>query len=88
MSHLSFLVTFPHDLRPDLPLRADRIPVAGETLLLDGEPWIVNSVEWATRDDKFTVHPTLCMRPSWGLDADLRALAASGTAPEDTAPPA
>lgn len=86
MSHLSFLVTFPHHLRPDLPLRADRIPVAGESLLLDGEHWIVNGVEWATRDDRFTVHPTLRMRPSWGLEAELRALAAAASAPMDPDP--
>lgn len=77
MAYPTFLVTFPHDLRPDLPLRAERVPVPNEVLVLDGERWVVDTVEWTPGDDRFVVHPTVVVRPSVGLRADLRSLAAA-----------
>lgn len=83
MSHPTFHLTFPHGLRPNMPMSGSRVPSADEVLVLDGERWIVNSVEWqASGDDRYAVRPTLHMRPSWGLLADLRALAANH-APND-----
>lgn len=84
MSHPSFLVTFPHGLRPDLPLRGERVPVAGEVLVLDDERWVVDVVEWTTGEDRFVLRPTVHTRPTWGLRADLLALTAAAAVPAET----
>lgn len=67
-------LTFPLGLRPDITIKAARVPVVGEFVVLGEERWAVGLVEWHTGANQFATRPVLHMRPSWGLREALREL--------------
>ena len=77
MHHTSYMLTFSHGLRQRMVMRGDRVPCIGEIIVLGEERWRVESVEWANTEETYVVLPTLVLAPTWGLRAELRALAAA-----------
>ena len=74
MSDSSFTLAFAHELRTSMPLRAPRVPVVGEVLVLGTERWRVETVEWVQDDDMASLRPHLNLTPTWGLRLDLMEL--------------